>query len=111
MDLIKDIEIRNNGKTVLNKRVWFCESDTSTVYGYATVADVLGPLSKEDWENLRNRHCIEGERYYKGNNYGWVLKDVTRLQRPVRIVRKSGSVGSQVGPGPCRSEGLKDVSE
>jgi hypothetical protein len=102
----KDIEVRNNGKTVLGLRIFFCESGTSIVSGYAVVADVLGPLSSQDWEGLRDRHCIPGGLFYKkGKNYGWVLKGVKRLRHPVRIARKDGSVGSQIGPGaPLFSE-------
>ena len=53
----KDIEVRNNGKTVLGLRIFFCESGTSIVSGYAVVADVLGPLSSQDWDRI-GRACV-----------------------------------------------------
>ena len=96
---IKDLEIRDKpGKTVLGKRIFLCESGTASVYGYATVDEVLGPLSEQDWIRLRKRHCVQGGRIYKKDNYAWVLSGVTRCHQ-TRIKRKLGSVGSQVGPG------------
>jgi|SouAtlMetagenome_1021521.scaffolds.fasta_scaffold12058_3 hypothetical protein len=96
---IKDLEIRDKaGKSVVNKRIWLCESRTSTVFGYAHVDNVLGPLCEEEWAALRPRHRVEGGGRYR-TNYAWVLTGVTRLKCPVRIKRKWGSVGIQVGPG------------
>jgi hypothetical protein len=97
---IKDLEIRpQQGTTIRGKRIFLCQSRTSTVFGYAHVEDVLGPLCPTAWAALRSRHCVPGGQLYASNkNYAWVLSGVTRCH-PIRITRKAGSIGIQVGPG------------
>ena len=95
----KDLEIRGQkGLTVRGKRIFLCESGTSTVFASAYVADILGPLSELEWIRLRDRHCVPGGRLY-AKSYAWVLSVIQRLQHPVLISRKVGSIGIQKGPG------------
>ena len=79
-------------------RIYLCQSKTSTVFGHARVEEVLGPLRADEWETLREGHGVPGGRLYQ-HTYAWVLRDVQRLEPPVRIRRKPGSVGLQYGSG------------
>ena len=93
----KYYEIRGTpGHNVLGTRIFLCQSGTKTVYGHAYVAAVLGPLDDSEWERLRPGHLVEGPPMY-ASTYAWHLADVKRLQHPVLIKRKRGSVGIQVG--------------
>ena len=97
---IKFYEIRDKPlKDLIGKRIYLCESATSTVYGYACVDDSIGPLdTKEKWDALRDGHRVPGGALYK-QSYALKLSGATRMKSPVRIWRKRGSVGIQVGPG------------
>ena len=87
--------------SVKQGRIYLCQSKTSTVLGHARVEEVLGPLRADEWETLREGHCVPGGRLYHHpqHNYAFVLRDVQRYERPVRITRKPGSVGLQYGSG------------
>ena len=92
----KWLEIRPH--SVKQGRIYLCQSKTSTVFGHARVEEVLGPLRADEWETLREGHGVPGGRLYQ-HTYAWVLRDVQRLEPPVRIRRKPGSVGLQYGSG------------
>ena len=67
----KNYEIRGTaGHTVLGNRIFLCQSGTKTVYGYAYVAAVLGPLDASEWEKLRPGHLVQGPRMY-ATTYAW----------------------------------------
>jgi hypothetical protein len=96
---IKTYEIRPVAcRNLIGKRVFLCQSATSQVYSSAIVADVVGPLSEDEWAALRPGHLVDGGRMYD-RTYAWKLVDVRRLQHPIQIKRPRGSVGIQIGPG------------
>ena len=99
LDEIKFLEIRPvRGTNVIGKRIFLCESGTGgMVFGHAFVEAVQGPLSDTEWEHLRHGHRVSGTKMYK-HTYAWTLSRVTRLTRPLRIIRKRGAMGIQKGP-------------
>ena len=100
LDNVKDLEIRRTpGHTVVNERIWLCQSGSKAVFGYARVAAVMGPLTAEQWAELRPRHGVEGGWLYGTSTFAWVLTGAVRLERPLPIERKPRSIGTQVGPG------------
>ena len=55
-------------------------------------------LSEDEWENLRPKHRVPGDRSYGGSTYAWMLAGVQRIPA-IPIRRKRGSVIWQTGPG------------
>jgi hypothetical protein len=99
LDKTKDLEIR--GKPCPSKvgtYIWLAASESSQVTGRAYVKACHGPLSVPEWEALRSRHRVSGERFYGDHTFAYELEEVQRVQ-PIPILRKRGSVGWQIGDG------------
>lgn len=100
LDGEKDLEIRRQPCTSKKgKRIWLAASGASEVWGSAVVKDCLGPLSTTQWDHLRLRHRVAGERVYGSCTYAYELVDVQKLEHAIRIQRKRGSIGFQTGSG------------
>ena len=90
---IKFYEIRDKPlKGLIGKRIYLCESATSTVYGYACVEDSIGPLdTKEKWDALRDGHRVPGGALYK-KSYALKLSGARRMKSPVQIRRNRDEI-------------------
>lgn len=96
----KDLEIRGQRCTSkINKGIYLCPSGASAVTGTAVVVDCLGPLTPEQWNELRPRHKVPGPRAYGSTTYAWVLQQVERM--PPQPIKRNSSVIWQTGPGGC----------
>ena len=95
----KDIEIRGQPcMPKIGQRIFLCPSGASAVTGTAVVADCLGPLTRQQFDELRPRHKVPGASPY-AKTYAWVLIKRQRVT-PQAIIR-SNAVIWQRGPG-CR---------
>ena len=95
----KTMELRGNRYTSLvGTYIWLCPSDTAHVIGRALVTSVVGPMDAAALRSCRALHHWHGPVPY-AHTYGWNLSRVDRLDAPIPIVRKRGSVILQVGPG------------
>ena len=96
----KKIEIRSvRYASYVGKRIFLCASESSEVSGCVTLQRIEGPLSSERWASLRGLHCVPGDRAYGDITYAWWMDEVEYFSTPIPIVRKHGSVITQVGPG------------
>ena len=93
----KDIEIRGQScRSKIGKRIYLCPSRASAVTGTAVIADCLGPLTPEQFDELRPRHKVPGASPYE-KTFAWVLRDVQRVPRVP--IKRNESVIWQTGPG------------
>ena len=94
----KDLEIRDKpSHKHKGRRIWLAGSGTKTVYGHTILSYSMGPLSEDQWSELRERHHVQGPRMYGPKTYAHVLRDVCRVD-PIPIERKWGCIGFQTGP-------------
>ena len=95
----KIYEIRSfSGSSFIGKRIFLGVSGTSKVFGSVEVEGSIGPLGANDWAMLRPGHRVKGPPLYR-KAHAWKLAHAKCLAHPLRIQRKKGSVGLQVGPG------------
>lgn len=93
-NLTKLVEIRPCRPS--SNHIFFAASRSSQVSGSAVVYKVLGPLSDDEWAELRSLHLVDGKKLYD-KTYAWFLTDVRRFEIPIKIKRKKGAVGLQKG--------------
>ena len=93
----KDLEIRGTPCHKKGELIYLCPSGASAVTGTAVLADCLGPLTREEFDDLRPRHKVPGPSPYE-QTYAWVLQQRQRMpHQPIR--RKPGAMIWQKGPG------------
>lgn len=87
-------EVRTT-RTTKRGKFALIKKGTKTVYGVATLVDVVGPLSFESLINSKKTGSRElgflpkDAAKYK---FAWQLEDVVVLERPVPYIHKAGSV-------------------
>jgi hypothetical protein len=95
----KDIEVRGAPlHKYVGSTLWLAQSGKSAVYGQVRLRGCIGPMTVEEWEVSRGRHCVEGPRMYGERTFGWEMGEVFRLPTPVHI-RRNSSVVIQLGSG------------
>lgn len=92
----KTFEIRSSGTKKVGERVALAYSRTGKLYGSVEIVDSM-PLTKELWENNKDKHQIYGlsyeeliERY--PHPYIWELKDPVLFSEPLDYVHPKGAV-------------------
>ncbi len=92
----KTFEIRSSGTKKVGERVALAYSRTGKLYGSVKIV-ASRPLTKEVWENNKDKHQIYGlsyeeliERY--PHPYVWELKDPILFSEPRPYVHKKGAV-------------------
>lgn len=95
----KTMELRGQRYiSLVDTYIWLCPSETGHVIGRALVTSVVGPMDAAALRSCHALHHWHGRAPY-ARTYGWNLARVQRLDVPIPIVRKPGSVIIQVGPG------------
>ena len=96
LDEDKDLEIRGQPSNKKGELIYLCASGASAVTGTAVFAGCLGPLTREQFDELRPRHKWPGQRPYS-ETYAYVLQQRQRMpHQPIR--RKPGAIVWQKGP-------------
>ncbi len=101
LDLIlsgtKTWEIRRGRCTKNLGRIYFVESGTGNVVGYANFKDNIGPLSVAEFNHGTKRSCVDKvtsktKLPYGDKTFAWVMEGARRLRSPIRIKIKPGTV-------------------
>ena len=81
-------------------RIWLCGSGTSgLVFGWVDIEEVIGPLTEDDWRELRPLHQVRStKRLFGERTMGWKLGARCEFPTPLQIVR-NGARGIQYGTG------------
>ena len=80
------------------ERIGLCYSGTGCIYGFVDLVESIGPLTPQEWCELRHRHRVTKrcrtvkELPYGGRTCGWVVANPQRLETPIKIVRSRGAV-------------------
>ena len=82
---LKDIEVRSSRTTKIDQTIYLALcGGGGVVLGQAVVKACLGPLSQEEWEQLRPRHRVQQqELWYRDHTYGYELENIVRYDTPV----------------------------
>lgn len=99
----KNLEIRNWSCKAFESfpcRIWLCGSGTSgLVFGWVDVEEVIGPLTEDEWRELRPLHQVPStKRLFGERTLGWRLGARGEFPTPLQVVR-SGARGIQYGTG------------
>ena len=95
----KNLEIRSWSLSSAPCRIWLCGSGTGgLVFGWVDVEEVIGPLTQDDWNELRPLHQVPSARLFGERTMAWKLGARGELPIPLQIVR-SGARGIQYGSG------------
>jgi hypothetical protein len=70
-------------------------SASGYIHGSAVLKAVLGPLSAEEWEDLRPLHLVQGPRFYVDRTFAYIFSDVRRCMPRIPLTRNQGSVSWQ----------------
>jgi hypothetical protein len=91
----KTWEIRGTN-TNIRGEVFLAASGTGTILGKATLAEVIGPLSPEEFRKTANLHLTSEEELQQSlpyrKTYAWVFQDAQRFPRPLRYRPPSGAI-------------------
>ena len=90
----KTLEIRRGHcRKHAGERIGLCYSGTSCIYGYVDFVQSIGPLTADDWRELRDKHCVPGDAMrYGAKTCGWVMRNPERCLQPFEIQRAGGAV-------------------
>ena len=90
----KTWELRGRS-TKIRGLIGLIQSKTGKVVGTAELVDCKGPLSIDELMATRKHGCkpkdFKNGTYYE-NTYAWVLKNATRLKKPIPFKRKPGAI-------------------
>lgn len=81
--------------THVRGEIGLIQGGSCTVVGTARVADVIGPLSKEQFQQAARNGCIgldEAKAMDYPQTYAWVLEDVSALSSPVPYKHPRGAI-------------------
>ena len=95
----KTLEIRSGSCSAhKGERIGLCYSGTGCIYGFVDLVESIGPLTPQEWWELRHKHCVTKccrtvkELPYGGRTCGWVVTNPQRLETPIEIVRTRGAM-------------------
>jgi hypothetical protein len=93
LDGRKSLEIRGQSTKKAMQRVFLALSGGGgLVLGSALLVCCHGPLSRREWAELKNNHCVAGDKLPYASTYAWELCSPQRFDVPVSYEHKQGCV-------------------